>query len=43
MDTAKEIEQLATEFEQCRKILPALGDENRLIYRDLQCLIIFRS
>lgn len=29
MDAAKEIEQLAAEFEQCRKILLALGDENR--------------
>lgn len=25
----KEIEQLATDFEQCRKVLIALGDENR--------------
>ena len=29
MDAHKEIEQLATDFEQCRKILIALGDENR--------------
>lgn len=29
MDAQKEIEQLATDFEQCRKVLIALGDENR--------------
>lgn len=29
MDAHKEIEQLATDFEQCRKVLIALGDENR--------------
>lgn len=29
MDAHKEIEQLATDFEQCRTVLIALGDENR--------------
>lgn len=29
MDIQKEIEQLATDFDQCRKVLVALGDENR--------------
>ena len=29
MHTREDIEQLANEFEQCRKILVALGDENR--------------
>lgn len=27
---SKEIEQLASEFEKCQRILIALGDENRL-------------
>lgn len=29
MDAHKEIEQLATDFEQCRKVLIAFRDENR--------------
>lgn len=29
MEHSKEIRELAKEFEQCRKILVALGDENR--------------
>lgn len=29
MDTGKEIEKLASDFEKCRKVLVALGDENR--------------
>ncbi len=29
MDTKTEIEKLAEEFESCRKVLVALGDENR--------------
>ena len=29
MQTREDIEKLASEFEQCRKILVALGDENR--------------
>ncbi len=29
MDTRTEIERLAEEFESCRKVLIALGDENR--------------
>lgn len=29
MYTSKDIDELATKFEQCRKILIALGDENR--------------
>lgn len=37
MYTKEDIDGLAPDFEQCRKILVALGDENR------QHRIIFRS
>ena len=36
MHTKQDIDKLAADFEQCRKILLALGDENRqypIIYR----------
>lgn len=38
MDTEKELLDLAKEFEQCQKILSALGDENRqhLIFEMMQ-------
>lgn len=32
MDAQKEIEQLATDFEQCRKVLIALEDEESTTY-----------